>query len=1460
MARGSETKAQLSDNEITSLLTELIQHRYKKVTLIVDALDECDVKARALLLDVLSKLTYNPESVVKTLVSSRNDPDITNHFLKTPNLSITATDNADDIIKFVSEKISQDLLSGTASDQLKERVTKDLNQKANGGFRWVALQVDALCDPYRVFGQKDVEYLLSRLPETLEDTYSAIVRDLDQFTPPSCQAIKDTIKLMICVEYPIDIGQMLEALGILSGEERDLDEATILKMGRGLIVKESAYRPRFVFAHLSVKEFFEKKTEYSGEHAHAVAAEICLEAYLKLDPSWPRMMFSHKYVNAHLGRHCMKSGSLRQKPKLRALMEEFLLEHGPGSAFEKWNRDLFLPQLEVAPGAQQERMMYISRPASPLFMICVYGYDEFVERAIQNKDDVHYAQNTNRQRPMEVAAFCGNYGTFKLLHDASSLLLKSPIRPRELIASAAQSRNLDIWRFAMRHIPVIPFKSAITEAVRSSEFGKEMLCSLLHSTVEVHPEDLTDILRNCASFDILNIILNQFPVKRFTEAMLNAAVQNQSISQGLVKMILSKEPNIRVTETSILSASRGLCGLQKKRTDVMKTLLAHPKRCEITEEIVYRVIEASQDQDDVECLEVLLQNCSVEHVTEEWLAAAARRPEVYDLDLFKYLLDHPCNNKITLRNLQKAIVHIDDHANPRSLILLSSRSGCPQLLDEDIYRMTEDSTSMMFVSENAFTTIMSPIYATEAYMQACARNLYSHQMQYAMSRPRAIPITQSVVDAAFGNVHDALKMVTLLLQTICSSDPKPSEEILLTAVSDKLCKYEIIEFLAEYWGQLPVTERCMAAATRQHSDNGTRNFEFLLKYWNSDETPFTDSVLLAAVEVNNVDFVEYFQRQRPDFKVKEEHLIAAINPGCTNMATLRILLAQLGESPIPVSAVEKAQGLKEKGQSILELILERPGAPQMSLSSSDEGAAPNSGSNGVVTFEEIVSATADDKKLYDFRTDPKTRVQLSTTKIDQLLSRYTEPTLDSSRLIEVAAETRNGKFIVQYLLSRFPQTVITRHALLAAIKNEKALTSLLDFLLQRSCSRIDTELLRVAAANKYHGTQMIELLLSKMPADTEIERDVITAALGNPYCGRSLLELIIRRQPNLPVRQDIVSAASQNSVQGNVLLQLLLKQALTLRSPESKYLVANQMKRDANGLRDFLFMAACYGDESILRFLLSHGASIATVSGELGTPLNVAVHAGQAHIVEILLINGSDPNYNAVFYGTPLQSACWEGYAVIANMLSKHGAGIDRPDGNGRTGLHDALRDGNRARAELWLSLNASVTARDHQGMAAIHYASTYKISAQCIPQLLARGASTDQEDSQHWTALHWAAKSGNVEAATLLLEAGASKIKLDASGKSPLQIAMFCGNIHLRPQLFVSDDPDLDQEPMGKQHDAYCNSCFFPLHTYGRADYMAYSSIFKGFDIAAKFALISISVSAASLMPISFTILVMNS
>lgn len=305
--RGSQ-EAQLSIDEIIVLLTELIQNHYENVTLVFDALDECDARGRLRLLDIFTKLTYNPKTVVKTLFSSRNDPDIESHFSKRPNLSITAADNASDTMRFVGKEINQRLLQGRASKQIIERVENDLNKKANGVFRWVALQVDALCDPDRVYTEEDVEYLLPKLPETLEDTYAKILDDLDGLPPPSREAIKNVFKLLICAEYPMFIEPILGALVILSGSHQAAwNKAIILKMSRGLIVEQYG-NEILIFTHLSVKEFLEKRVDFSGEYAHSVAAEACLKTYLR---SNSKMFDCHnfrwcfrRYALTHLGRHC----------------------------------------------------------------------------------------------------------------------------------------------------------------------------------------------------------------------------------------------------------------------------------------------------------------------------------------------------------------------------------------------------------------------------------------------------------------------------------------------------------------------------------------------------------------------------------------------------------------------------------------------------------------------------------------------------------------------------------------------------------------------------------------------------------------------------------------------------------------------------------------------------------------------------------------------------------------------------------------------------------------------------------------------------------------------------------------------------------------------------------------------------------------------------------------------------
>ncbi|KAL8731892.1 MAG: hypothetical protein Q9181_004153 [Wetmoreana brouardii] len=1346
-----------------------------------------------MLLDNLSNLTYNPKSIVKTLISSRNDPDFANHFLKTRNLSIAAADNADDVMRFVSSQLDQRLLHGRASKQLKERVRNDLNQKANGVFRWVALQVDALCNPESVYSEEDVDYLLPKLPATLEDTYSWIVKDFDNFAPPSQQAIMNTIKLLICAEFPLSASDVLVALRILSGSAKvDLDESMILKMGRGLIVKESTDYHRLVFAHLSVKEFFEKRTEYGGPYAHAVAAEACLKFYLKPDTGCSTFRW---YALTHLGRHCMKSMSLRQTTKLRDLMAEFLLAQDSSSAFERWNHDAFHSDLEMAPGTCDEKRRSQSLPALPLFMICVYGFDEFVVPTISKMDHVHYAENFYRERPLEVAALYGNYCTVKVLHEATSTLRKSPIRAQQFLVSAARSCRLDMWNFTLRHVSTIPFKSAIVEAARSEELGIELVSSLLNSAVDIGSEVPAEVFQNCASFDVLNLILARFPSRDFTEKTLDVAVQNDSINPRLVETILSKNPEIGVSENCILL---GFHGAETKRAAIIQVLLAHQKRCEVSEALISEIATYNSNESGIQCLELLLEHCPIDYITEDWLVAAAENLISSSITL-NFFLDHSLNSKSNRQNLH--IAALSKAIPPENLEVLLSRSDCLRLPEESFYILTEFRSSASVVP----TTIdrCGSIFITDAYLQACAAKYTGTEMRNIIYLPRAVPISEKVVEAALENYFYAEDVLKLLLQAHCGFTLEPSEKVLLKAVSENCRKYEIVHCLAEYWSTLPVTEASLMASVQKNTD-GTLIFELLMKYWRSTETPLSDNVLLAAIQGLNVEFVRYFQQQRPYFVVKEEYLIAAMNLYDTNLAILRILLSQLGESPIPSRVLETAVEIGD--QSIFELILEQPNVSQESLNAFrlDREAISNAEPDGNVTLDAIISAAS----KQGLQTELEYR-QLGTTRLDQLLSGYSGPLLDSSRLVEVAAERSDGKFTIQYLLSRFPDTVVTRHALIAAARNEEALPSLLDLLLQHSNPLIDTELLRTAAANKYRGTQMIGLLLSKIPAETEIHRDVIGAALGNQYCGRSLFELIVQRQSHLVVTQELADAACENCVQGNVLLQQLLKYALASHSTESVDLVTNSMQSSANGVRDSLFMAACYGDDSILKVWISQGVSLATVSGELGTPLNVAVYAGQVHIVETLLANGSDPEFESSLYGTPLKSACRKGNAAIIRLLVRYGADIDRSEDKGRTALHSALRGGNHALVELLLSLKASVTKSDHQGMAAMHHASVFKDSAKSISKLICSGASVGEGDSQQWTPLHWAARSGGTETVIRLLEAGAAKNKVDASGRIPFHVALLCRNVHLRPHLYVSDDFTTDEEPTGKKYEyLVCDAC----------------------------------------------------
>jgi truncated hemoglobin YjbI len=125
---------------------------------------------------------------------------------------------------------------------------------------------------------------------------------------------------------------------------------------------------------------------------------------------------------------------------------------------------------------------------------------------------------------------------------------------------------------------------------------------------------------------------------------------------------------------------------------------------------------------------------------------------------------------------------------------------------------------------------------------------------------------------------------------------------------------------------------------------------------------------------------------------------------------------------------------------------------------------------------------------------------------------------------------------------------------------------------------------------------------------------------------------------------------------------------------------------------------------------------------------------------------------------------------------------------SGRTLLHGAAAAGSLDVVELLLQLGADPNTTDEAG-----HAPLYCVGNECsadtggdVVRLLAqRGANLDAQDGvKRCTALHMAARRGNVSVARALLDCGADIEARDSVGDTPLRRAVNCGKINLAALL----------------------------------------------------------------------------
>ena len=115
----------------------LLLARTNPMTIIIDALDECNPQRRYKLITSLERIVQGADNIVKVLVSSRRDGDLVKRLSKHQGLGMTERHTADDICKFVKHKITcciteKRLLSGEISQEASDLVIRTLKEKAQG--------------------------------------------------------------------------------------------------------------------------------------------------------------------------------------------------------------------------------------------------------------------------------------------------------------------------------------------------------------------------------------------------------------------------------------------------------------------------------------------------------------------------------------------------------------------------------------------------------------------------------------------------------------------------------------------------------------------------------------------------------------------------------------------------------------------------------------------------------------------------------------------------------------------------------------------------------------------------------------------------------------------------------------------------------------------------------------------------------------------------------------------------------------------------------------------------------------------------------------------------------------------------------------------------------------------------------------------------------------------------------
>jgi len=166
-----------SISKIEHMFTLLLNSRLPAFHLIVDAVDE--LTDRPLLFQALRSFVSESNTVVKILLTGRNESDITEAFTLYPNLQITPQMTGTPIQRYLSQRLSE--WHALPDRRLKNAIFEAIDRSAKGLWLYAKLMID---DVTKLPSVRAIERQLQQLPTGLPEMYFQILeRHADSLLP-----------------------------------------------------------------------------------------------------------------------------------------------------------------------------------------------------------------------------------------------------------------------------------------------------------------------------------------------------------------------------------------------------------------------------------------------------------------------------------------------------------------------------------------------------------------------------------------------------------------------------------------------------------------------------------------------------------------------------------------------------------------------------------------------------------------------------------------------------------------------------------------------------------------------------------------------------------------------------------------------------------------------------------------------------------------------------------------------------------------------------------------------------------------------------------------------------------------------------------------------------------------------------------------------------------------------------